>query len=128
MNWVHQTLAEFGQTIGINGLDLGAHGVAQLEFQSGARLAVEANQRGKEEEILIYVSQPCGFELARILPRALASAHFSQPARWPVQLATQGEGPEASLILLLRMRDRDFTLQSLGEAVDQLMRRFDELR
>lgn len=123
MNWVHQTLAEFGQTLGIPDLDFGSHGVARLQMQSGAWYAVEPARRGEKDEVLVYLSLPCGFDSQRIVQRALKQIHYQHElGRWPLQIAFQGVGPEAALIVLTRMSDRSFTLQSLTDAFDFLER------
>lgn len=131
MNWVHDTLAEFGRELGLTDFGLGAHGVAQLKMQSGALLAVEPVRRGKEnsvDEVLIYLGQPLGFEAATLRRRAMEKVHFSHGGPFSVQIATRGEGPQTMLLMLVRMPERAFTRQTLGHVVEYLNRWFAELR
>ena len=122
MSWVHDTVAEFGRQLGIEGLDFGAHGVAQLQLQSGGLLAVEPVRRGETDEVLVYLGRPTGFDAAGLLRRALVKAHHGQAGAMPVQVALRGDFPDALLLALVRMPERDFTLQSLGQALDYLRR------
>ena len=131
MNWVHETLAEFGRELGLMDFGTGAHGVAQLRLASGALLAVEPVRRGKAhgvDEVLIYLGEPLGFEAAALRRRALEKLHFSHGGPYPVQLATRGEGPQAMLLMLVRLPERAFTRQALGHVVEYLHRWHDELR
>jgi len=131
LNWVHETLAEFGRELGLTDFGTGTHGVAQLRLESGALLAVEPVRRGKEDgvdEVLIYFGQPLGFEAATLRRRALEKAHFLRGGPYPIQIATRGEGPQALLLMLVRLPERAFTRQTLGHVVDYLGRWFAELR
>lgn len=131
MNWVHETLAEFGRELGLVDFGTGVHGVAQLRLASGALLAVEPVRRGKEhgvDEVLIYLGEPLGFEAAALRRGALEKVHFSHGGPYSVQIATRGEGPQAMLLMLVRLPERAFTRQTLSHVVDYLHRWHDELR
>lgn len=128
MSWVHETLAEFGrQQLGLPELGFGTHGVAQLQLQAGGLLAVEPVRRGDEDEVLVYLGRPLGFDGAALQRKALAKAHFSGADALPVQVALQGSPPDQLLLMLVRLPEREFTLQSLGHAVDYLGRWFEAL-
>jgi type III secretion system chaperone SycN len=127
MNWVNQTLAEFGVQIGITDLSFGKHGVAQLILQSGGLLAVEPVHRGDIEEVLVYMGQPIGFDAEKKIRKALCNIHYLQNTQLPIQLATLGVGSDAMLIALVRISERDFTLPVLGHAFDYLNRWFEKI-
>jgi type III secretion system chaperone SycN len=127
MNWVNQTVADFGLQMGLADLDFGTHGVVQLMLQSGGLLAVEPVQHGDIEEVLIYVGQPLGFDAANKIIRALSCVHYSQNTRIPIQIASLDNTTDNLLIALVRLPIRDFTLQSLGHAFDYLNRWFEAL-
>lgn len=127
MSWVNDTLSEFGRQIGLDNLDFGVHGVAQLVFQSGAVLAVEPVSRGELDEVLVYVSRPTGFEGLRLLRQALVKAHFKKAGALDVQVATRGQGPDMALLGLVRIPAREFTLQTLDNTFDYLNRWHDSL-
>ncbi len=122
MSWIDDTLREFGQQMGLVDLSFGAHGVAQLVFDDGAVLVIEPVQRGESDEVLVYLSRPMGFDAPQRRRLALAKAHFKGTDALVVQVASQGQGPEASLMALTRMPARAFTLQSLDHAFDYLNR------
>jgi len=122
MSWVHDTLSEFGRRSGLSDLGFGSYGVAQLVFQSGDVLAVEPVSRGDVEEVLVYVSRPLGFNGSRLLRRALIKAHFKEAGALDIQVSSRGQGPSLTLLALVRMPARDFTLQTLDHAFDYLNR------
>ena len=127
MSWVNDTLSEFGRRMGLERLDFGNHGVAQLVFQSGAVLAVEPVRRGEIDEVLVYLGRPLGFEAARLTRRALVKSHYKEAGVRDVQVATRGQGSEAMLYALTRMPEREFTPQALDHAFDYLSRWHDSL-
>jgi type III secretion system chaperone SycN len=127
MSWVHETLAQFGQQLGVPALELNARGVAQLELQAGGLLAVEPTP-GKVAEVLVYLGRPLGFDGDTVLRNALARAHHSSAHPLPVQVAVRGEGPEALLLVLVRVPEREFTLPTLTRVVEYLGRWSDGAR
>lgn len=127
MNWIHDAVAEYGRQLGIEGLQLDDRGAVQLQLRSGGLLAVERVQRNDADEILVYLGSPLGFEGPRRLRAALVKAHYTHASAQSVQVACRGEGPDALLLVLLRMPAREFTLQSLGRAFDFLSRWLESL-
>ena len=125
MSWIHDTLNQFGQQLGLPGLDLGQHGVAQLELQAGGLLAVEPAPGG---DVLVYMGRPLGFDGAVVLRNALARAHHSAANPMPVQVAVRGDGPEALLLVLVRVAESEFTLPTLCRVADYLGRWSDGAR
>lgn len=115
---IEQTLDAFGEQLGISGLRFDATGAATLKTASGRLLAVE---RG-DEEVLVYVAQPLGYDAATLLQQAFKHAHFSRHGDTPVQVATRDERGERSLIGLVRIAERDLTVLRLQQTVDTLSR------
>lgn len=125
-HWLHDTLAQFGQQLGLPGLSIGDNGAAQLELQAGGILAVEpAPQAG---DVLVYLGRPIGFDGPAVLRQALARAHHSAASTLPVQVALRGDGPEALLLVLVRVPEREFTTPMLSRVVDYLGRWSDGVR
>jgi type III secretion system chaperone SycN len=122
MNWVNDTLADFGRRLGIASLGFGEHGVARLALPSGGWIAVEPVRRGEVDEVLVYMGQPLGFDAPKRLRQALEKAHFSDAGALPVQLASRGKGPDTVLVALTRLPARGFTPQALDHALDTLTR------
>lgn len=115
---IQQTLNAYGEQIGIPGLRFDASGAATLKTASGRLLAVE---RGTEE-VLVYVAQPLGYDAGATLQQAFKHAHFSRHGELPVQIAARDERGERSLISLIRIPERDFTVLRLQQTVDYLSR------
>jgi type III secretion system chaperone SycN len=119
--WVQDTIAQFGQQLGVPALAIGSHGVAALELHNGGLLAIEPG-RARAPEVLVVLGRPLGFDGGAALRKALAMAHHGAAATLPVQVAVRGEGPDALLLALARVPEREFNLQRLGQTVDFLLR------
>lgn len=124
--WIDDTLGQFGEQLGLPGLCLGAHGVAQLELQAGGLLAVEPAPGGAD--VLVYLGRPLGFDGSTVLRQALARAHHAAAHPTPVQLAVRGDGPDALLLVLVRVPAQEFSVHALGRAVEYLGRWSDGAR
>lgn len=127
MSWVNDTLAEFGQRMGLPALAFGSYGVAQLESDTGNLLAVEPVRRGNTDEVLVYLGRPLGFQAPRAIRAALAKAHYTEAGALDVQIATRGQGSQTVLFALTRIAEREFTPQSLERALDYLEQWLDTL-
>lgn len=119
MNWLHETLEQFGHQLGLASFALGSHGVAQLELQAGGVLAFEPAP-GVAGDVLVYLGRPLGFEPGATLRNALARAHWGNAPPLPVQVGVRGDGPDALLLALVRVPQRDFTLPHLNRVVEFL--------
>ncbi len=128
MNWIEDTLADFGRLMGIDQLQADAQGRLQLELGGGDLLSVESHEREGEEEVLVHLSVPVGYQAAVWVQRALARCHEEAAARWPLQMGVRGTGSEARGLLLVRTPARGFTPQSLGQMVDTLRRSAEGIR
>ncbi len=126
MAWIADTLADFGHHLGIDGLDVGPHGVAQLQLASGGFIAVEPVRRGQEDEVLVYLARPVGHLAGQAVHAALARSHWRHGGALPVQVGLRGNGPDTQLLALVRLPERTFTAQALAHAVDYLGRWLDE--
>lgn len=127
MSWIHNTVAEFGRQMGIDRLELGGHGLVQLQLGSGSLLAVEPVRCGVLEEVLVYLMRPASHLSGRSLVMGLEKAHFSQGGMLPMQLAVRGDGPDAMLLGMVRLPERAFTGPALMQAVDHVSRWLDDV-
>ncbi len=124
--WIQDAVAQYGQQLGLPDLALGDNGAAQLALQAGGMLAVEpAPDTG---DVLVYLGRPIGFDGAAVLRNALMRAHHSAASVLPVQVAVRGDGPEALLLVLARVPEREFTTSMLSRVVDYLGRWSDGVR
>lgn len=115
MTWVAQTIAEFGRTVGIEGLALDGNGLAQLALAGGGSLSLEAG----EDELLVYMVRPVSPHDTDARLRALGLCRSDRPWQWPVQTGRHGED---GLIFLVRLPEREVSLSSLEQALDTLTR------
>lgn len=129
MQWVHDTMAEFGRQLGLDRLGFGGHGVVQLQMDSGSMLVVEPVQRGaRAQEVLVCLARPAGHRASRALVNGLAKVHFRSGGGWPIQLATRGTGPDVMLLAVVRLPERAFTPAALHQVFDYLLRWLDEVQ
>lgn len=128
MAWIQDTLTDFGRQLGIDSLDFGPHGVAQLQLASGGFIAVEPVRRGQEDEVLVYLARPVGHQAVQAVGVALARTHWRNGGPLPVQVGLRGSGADTHLLALVRLPERTFTAQALGHAVDYLGRWLDDVQ
>ena len=118
MNWVEQTVAAFGQTIGIPGLSLSASGSVDLVLEHGGMLSLRHLGEKAPAEVVVQRSKPLGFAPERQIRRALRLSDFRHPSSWHTQVAIDND----LLILAMRMPERTFSLDSLEQTISELMR------
>lgn len=124
--WIHDAVAQYGRQLGLPELGLDDNGAAQLELQAGGILAVE--HAPASGDVLVYLGRPLGFDGPAVLRRALERAHHSAAGTLAVQVVLRGDGPEALLLVLARVPERDFTPPVLSRTVDYLGRWSDGVR
>jgi type III secretion system chaperone SycN len=127
MSWIEATLKDYGSQLGLPSLSLQPHGHVMLELQSGGVLGIEPAQ-GVAREMLVYIGRPLGFDGPAMLRRALARAHYGSANPVSVQVAVRGRGPDALLLAVARMPEREFTTSGLAQVVDYLRRWTDGVR
>jgi type III secretion system chaperone SycN len=118
MNWVDQTIAAFGQTIGIPGLSLSPNGSVDLVLEHGGSLSLRHLGDSVPAEVVVQRSKPLEFAPERQIRRALRLSDFRHPSSWPTQVAVDDD----LLILAMRMPERSFSLDSLEQAISELVR------
>jgi type III secretion system chaperone SycN len=128
MDWIADTLADFGRQIGIDQLQADPEGRLRLQTDGGSELAVEQVLRDGQDELLVYWTLPVGYQAGAWVQAAFARAHEEAPARWPVQVGLRSGGPDTQGVLLVRTPARGFTPQALGQVMDLLRRWREALR
>lgn len=129
-NWVLEAVRQFGGQLGIANCQPNARGGLQLTLPSGGLLAIEPSQRdgqGSLPEVLVYATKPVGYQAALLVKAGLAKSLDSIAGPYPVQVALLGQGPDASLLALIRLAERDITLPMLEKTVEFLQRWMAEL-
>lgn len=125
--WVQEAMHEFGRKLGLDGLDMGDGGAAQLQLEAGGVLAVEMGAP-HSGEVLVYLGRPRGFDEGAALRRALARAHCASADVMPVQVAVRGQGVDALLLAVVRVPERELTAHLLDRVVDYLSRWMEGVR
>ena len=125
--WITDAVQQFGRHLGIDNCQPNARGGLQLILQNGGMLAVDPVQCGNSSEVLVFASRPTGYQAAAMLKAGLVKAFDSPHGPYPVQVALLGNGPEATLLALVRLAERDFTLPILEKSVEFLQRWLAEL-
>lgn len=116
MSWIERTIADFGRSIGIPELALGPGNRVDLAVQTGATMGWRVVQRPDDVQVLVYRSEPLGFDRARRLRAALRAADFRTPSAWPTRAAIDDD----HLVLATRIPERAFTPDALEQALAAL--------
>lgn len=125
--WVLEAVRQFGGQLGIANCQPNARGGLQLTLPNGGTLAIEPTQQGLQPEVLVYATRPVGYHAAALVKAALVKSFDNIAGPYPVQVALLGHGPDAMLLALVRLPERDTTLPLLEKTVEFLQRWLAEL-
>ena len=110
---------------GLSGITLNAKGCVALQLESGRRVAFET----KQDELLVYASEPVPYDWSERLMKAWARSHFMQlRGGRPVQAALREQSGITRLLVVARMHPREHSPQDLRAAVEYLLRWLDATR
>lgn len=114
---VSQAVTEFGQSMGIEGLNLGSTGVCQLQWEDGSTLLIEETA----EELLVCLAFPAAHLHALEMQQALElqdqRVHHGFAV---VQVGLRGQGADTLIVTLVRVRARVLAGADIARSVDQL--------
>lgn len=116
MNWIDQSIREFGNSIGIASLRFDEDGVLRLGTGSGGSIEVHHQRDQSPPTMLVIASEPIGFNGPARLREALKLADFRRQCAWPLHVALDGD----QLVLAARMDERSFSHSALETVLDQL--------
>ncbi len=117
MQWVHDTIADFGKSIGLPHLAVNKDKVACLELESMGDLFIELHGH----EILIYLAFPAPPNASAPYLELLQLSSIRNDSLFqgtPVQVAATEDD---NLIIALRLEAEAFNLPLLEEALDYLL-------
>lgn len=116
MNWVEQTIADFGRIVGIEQLAVNEHNVVCLEIENMGRLYIEP---GKE---YIYVNLLRQLPLHQTidLKKMLSLCHFSHNHPCPINPVLDSRNNR--LLFVASVAAQDFSLPGLEKIVNLLDR------
>jgi type III secretion system chaperone SycN len=127
MDWLDNTLAEFGRQLELPDLRLNAQGAVRLTLASGKPMSLEPLLQNGQQEVLVTLGLPVGHEAASHAQAALKMAHAESFPPLDIQLALFGQGADALLIATTRLPARAFTVSTLSGAVHTLDRWLDSV-
>jgi len=113
MNWVDDTIDEFGKQMGLSGLTLNDQGIARLSFEKMGALFIER----RADEVLVYLVREMASVDGRILCRVLELCHHRNQHPFTVQ---PGLREDRGVIFLARIPESDFQLPTLERVVGLL--------
>jgi type III secretion system chaperone SycN len=115
MSWVDDALREFGQSMGLPNLAFSERGVVRLSIGRMGRLGLER----QSSEVLIFLLRTIPVGNGKLLRKALTLCHYSEGHPFVVQTGLKGDD---QLIFLLRIPEREFTVQAIEQSIELLDR------
>lgn len=114
MDWIQQTVRDFGDTLGIEDLEFDASQGIELMLDSGVLVGISCLP---SQEMLVYATAPLDFDPLSELEQALRLSNARYGDLPPVQVAISNN----QLVLAIRLSTREFDLPALDEAVGRLV-------
>ncbi len=99
MGQMEQILAEFGQDIGLTGLEPSVDGHVQLRLASGALLG--ASTQG--EEVVLHYAEPVAYDAAALAFKAMRRVARAESAADPVQVGLRTTAQGEWLVVATRL-------------------------
>ncbi len=116
MNWVEQTISEFGNSIGLPSLTLDYTGKVRFSLQQGGSIAIQHLPDLALPEVVVTRSEPISYATPQLFRQALRIADFRNPSSWPLQAGCN----QRELFLAMRIPERAFVMNVLEQALAQL--------
>ncbi|MFO1349149.1 MAG: type III secretion chaperone SycN [Gammaproteobacteria bacterium] len=113
MNWIDDTLHDFGRALGIAGLRLNDSAVASLVFERRGALFIER----ATDVVLVYLARQTPSHDSARLERALGITHYREGHPLPIHAGLLGDD---TLVFLARLEERAFSLPVLERTVELL--------
>ncbi len=119
--WVQETIEEFGQSLGLTGLQINDNGVAAVEVAALGALYIEP----QDDAVLVYGAQEFAHLSVDELERALAVGHPGTQRSEAVRAGIRGE---SQLVFCVRIPVHEFTLARVESCIDAIYNAFDTVR
>jgi len=121
MRWINETVAEFGNSIGIRTMRLDDSGQLRLNAGDGSHIGILYVNTVSPAEVVLYRSISLDYLGSDQFRKALRLADFRHTRPWQIQAGCNSR----QLILSIRYPERSFIVSALGtglEILDELMR------
>lgn len=124
MNWINDTIRDFGISISIPDLALDNRGKLDLDLPNNARLRISSLTDLPLPEVLVSRSESIFYPSNEILVELLKLNDFRNAAEWPIQTGIS----EQELWISMRIPERSFVVNVLEQALSNLKEIHDSLR
>ncbi|WP_423455468.1 hypothetical protein [Ottowia sp. VDI28] len=109
MATLEHALADFGRDIGVETLAPGSSGAVQLRFDHGAVLGLFR----QGEDVVLHWAEPAPYDAPHLLWRAFKRAGDPPPGEPALQVGLHSAGGTDSLVLAVRLPERDCSAREL---------------
>lgn len=120
MELVDTVIQEFGQQMGVPDLDASKSTVMSFVFEKRGVLFIEKSH----EEVLIYLARKIEFVDHELCEKILKLCHYDNDFSLFMSASFKDQD---KLIVMTRVASKDFNLQIIDRAIDQLTAFFDQL-
>ena len=120
MELVDTVIQEFGQQMDIPNLDASKSTVMSFVFEKRGVLFIEKSH----EEVLVYLARKIDFVDHELCEQILKQCHYD--ADFSLFMSASFKDQD-KLIVMTRIASKDFNLQIIDRAIDQLTAFFDQL-
>lgn len=116
MNWVEQTINEFGNSVGLPSLTLDYTGKVSFSLQQGGSIVIQHLPELALPEVVVTRSEPISYATPELLRQALRIGDFRNPSSWQLQAGCN----QRELFLAMRIPERAFVMNVLEQVLAQL--------
>lgn len=112
MNWVNDTIREFGISIGLTDLRLNDRGILDLDLPNEAHLRIAHLAHLPIPEIMLSRSETLFFPDSALLTKLLKLNDFRNSSEWPIQTAIN----DHELCISVKIPERAFVMNVMEQA------------
>ncbi len=113
MNWIDQTLLEFGKTLGIDGLQFADGQLVRLDFERSGELSLEKG----DSQVRVFLVRATRHLSGAQIGRALELCHWQNRNLFPIQSGLLGE---QRIVFVATIRAENFVVPTLQKCFDYL--------
>jgi type III secretion system chaperone SycN len=115
-----QTVADFGRSMGMDGLAFDENGLVCLDIERTGTLYLEYRQQ--EQQVLVYLARTMDSLQEQWLEQALARCHYQYNHPMDISCGLKGDN---ILFFLVTFTENAFIVNSLHRALDLLVQQHD---
>jgi len=116
MDWIRRSIGEFGQQIGIIGLELSSDDKLQLDLEDGSSIGMINAPELPVPELVIYIAKPISYIQSARMRSFLQIADYRNTYIWPLQAAANRK----SILIAARIPHRSVSLSAINECIKLL--------